>query len=278
FQNLACAAAALFDVCRSHYLCCEIPEDSQPALADHSMRDLRDDTEHSGDVALIVIDRTIGEGVVSFLGEAAALEKEQQRLIPGRAALLENLGDSRPDLRPDLLPDFVRSGAEYPVALDTDCREVSVIAEEGELPPPEHPHRITRVQHDADDGFERLRPVLRRAERRSRPIQRAHALAHLAAACEETQVALAKLLGLTRGRAAAGLAGHRHLASSSCAAMLKLQRSCIGRAGPMPRGPLGPDYGLIRLLTPDPPENSSMSFSSATGSLASSRGPGSALR
>ena len=120
----------------------QIPQHPQVPLTDHPLGDLGDHAEHAGDAALIVIHRTVGEGVVGFLGKPAALEKQQQRLVPGRLAVLEHFADARADIRPDLFPDLVGSRAEHPVAPDAHRRQVSIVAEEGEIRTPQHPHRV----------------------------------------------------------------------------------------------------------------------------------------
>src|SRR5262249_9103465 len=99
--------------------------------------------------------------------------------------MLEHARDARADVWPDLFPDSVRARADDPVALDADGRQIGVVAEEGEIGTPEHPHRVARVEQHAHDRFQRLRPGLRRAERRRRPIDRAYPLAGFAAPGEE---------------------------------------------------------------------------------------------
>ena len=165
--------------------CREIAQHTQPAFTNHSLSHLRHDAEHAGDATIVVIDRTIGEGVVTLLGKPISLKKERQTLIPCCPPLLENPLDARTNVGPDLLPNLVRSGTEHPIALHTDGGQISVIAKKGEFRPPKHPHRIARVEHDAHDRFERLRPRRHRPERRLRPIERTHALAHLTATRQE---------------------------------------------------------------------------------------------
>ena len=111
----------------------QIAQQAQLALADHALGDFGDDAQHAGDAAVVVVDRAVGKGVVGLLGKAAALEEQQQALIPGGLAALEHLLDARADVRPDLLPHLVRTGAQHPVALDADGRQVGVVAEEGEV-------------------------------------------------------------------------------------------------------------------------------------------------
>ena len=186
-EHVARALAAFLDALDAGDVRGEIAQRAQAPLADDALGVLGDDAEHAGDAALVVVDRAVRERVVRLLGEAAALEEEQQRLVPGRLAVREHVLDARTDVGPDLGPDLVRARAEHPVALDADGRQVRVVAEERELRTPEHPHRVARIEHHAHDRLQRLRPDRRRAERRRGPVEAAHALADFAAAGEEMQ-------------------------------------------------------------------------------------------
>jgi hypothetical protein len=125
--------------------------------------------------------------VIRLLGKSAALEKQKQTFVPGRLAVLEHVVDAWTDVGPDLLPYLVRAGAEHPVAFDADRRQVGVVTKERELRPPQHPHCVTGIEHHPHDGFQRLRPVRCRTERRARPVEGAHARAHFAAAPEKSR-------------------------------------------------------------------------------------------
>ena len=83
------------DLKRSHHLgagrgrpqpAAEIAQRRELPLADHSFRHLGDHAKHSGVAAGVVGEGGIGERVIGFLGEAPALEVEQQSLVPGRFA------------------------------------------------------------------------------------------------------------------------------------------------------------------------------------------------
>ena len=58
----------------------------EPPLADDPLGLLGDDAEVAGDRAVVVGQRAVGEGVVGLLGVAAALEEQQQPLVPRRFA------------------------------------------------------------------------------------------------------------------------------------------------------------------------------------------------
>ena len=56
------------------------------AFADEPFRVLGDNTEHATDLAFVIRQRAVGEGVVGFLRVAAALEKQPEAFVPGRLA------------------------------------------------------------------------------------------------------------------------------------------------------------------------------------------------
>src|SRR2546429_7763922 len=111
------------------------------------------------------------------------MEDEEEVLGPGGLArgedALQHRVDDAPDLAPALAP---RSPEPARVLGDSEDRDVGVVVEGGErrFPPPDD-DRVTRPEADSDGGLEVLRPRGERTHRRLRPIQRAGALAHLAA-------------------------------------------------------------------------------------------------
>ncbi len=109
--------------------------------------------------------------MVGLLGVAAALEEQQQRLVPGRHAGAHHGLDARADVGPDLRPHLARRAPERPrVLLAERVAPVRVVAEERQLRAPRHPHREARREDDLDDGLQAPRPLLRRAERVRRPV------------------------------------------------------------------------------------------------------------
>ena len=64
----------------------EFAQQREPPLADDALGLLGDDAEHAADRAVVVGNRAVRERVVGLLGKAAALEEEQQALVPGRLA------------------------------------------------------------------------------------------------------------------------------------------------------------------------------------------------
>ena len=114
----------------------EVAQRSQAPLAHDFVGDFGDDTQHAGDAAVVVINRAVGEGVIGLFSEPAALEKQQQCLIPGGLPLRQHLFDARADVRPYFLPDLVRARAEHPVTLDAHGGKVGVVAKECQVRPP----------------------------------------------------------------------------------------------------------------------------------------------
>ncbi len=165
----------------------ELAQRGEPALADHPLGLLGDDAQHARDPAVVVGQRAVGEGVVGLLGVAAAFQEQEQRLVPGRLAGVEDRLDARADVLPDLRPDVAGAGAERPGLLDPERRPVGVVAEEGELAAPRHPHGVARGQHDPDDRLQALRPARDRPERRCRPVVGGDQGAHRAAAGGEVE-------------------------------------------------------------------------------------------
>ena len=64
----------------------EVAQRRHVPLADDALGVLADDAQHPGDRAVVVVQRAVGERVVGLLGVAAALEEQQQRLVPRRLA------------------------------------------------------------------------------------------------------------------------------------------------------------------------------------------------
>ena len=65
-------------------------------------------------------ERAVGEGVVGLLAVAAALEEQQQRLVPGRLAGGHHRLDAGADVGPDLRPDLATRAGRAPTG--TCCR------------------------------------------------------------------------------------------------------------------------------------------------------------
>ena len=129
------------------------------AFADHAIGDLGHDAQHAFGRPVVVGQRRVGEGVIGLFREAAALEIQKQRLVPGRLPGRQHMGNPGADIRPDLRPDLVRPAADDPVALEPDRRKIGVVAKKRELGTPGHPHRETRGEHHLDDRLQAERPV-----------------------------------------------------------------------------------------------------------------------
>src|ERR1700690_4420123 len=140
FSTIHRNAHSFFDRTGGHRLRGNHSQDAQLPFADYAIRDFRDDAQHAGNAAGIVIYWAVGKGAIGFLGKSAALEKQQQRLVPGSIAAGQYLTDTGPDFRPDLLPHAIRARPEHPIPLDANGRQVGVIAKKREFRTPEHPH------------------------------------------------------------------------------------------------------------------------------------------
>src|SRR6185436_20022388 len=85
---------------------------------------------------------------------------------------------------PDLAPGFAAGPAERVRMFGAEDRPVRVVVEDDELGPPEEDDLSLRWQQHADDTAQALRPGLDRPERRGRPVEGTHSLAHFSTADE----------------------------------------------------------------------------------------------
>jgi hypothetical protein len=119
----------------------EIAQRLHPALADDPARGLGDHAQHALGTAVVAVERAVGEGVIGLLGVAAALEEEQQVLVPRRDPGLQDRPDARTDVVPDLGPDLRGRAAECPRVLGLQgVPPVGVVVEEGQVRTPGCPH------------------------------------------------------------------------------------------------------------------------------------------
>ncbi len=155
-------------------LASQIAQRRQTTLPQHAVGFLGDDAEHAPDGAVIGGERAVGEGVIGFLGVAAALQQQHQALVPGRRAGVQNVVDARTDIGPDLRPDIAGRLAQRPGVLDAKGRRIGVVVKEGEVLAPSHPHRIARGDHDPQDCHQAVRPCLAGTDTRCRPVGLSH--------------------------------------------------------------------------------------------------------
>ncbi len=180
----------------------EIPEVRHPALADDPLGVLRDHAEHALGAAVPAVERAVGERVVGLLRVAAALEEQQQVLVPGGHAGVEHRLDPRADVVPDLRPHLARGTTQRPRVLGLQgVPPVGVVVEHREVRAPRRPHGEPGRQQDPDGVAQLGGPGLRGPDRRLRPVPRAHGAAELAVVRDQ--------------RALRGLAGHRSITEGS---------------------------------------------------------------
>ena len=163
----------------------EVAQRAHPPVPDDLLGVLGDHAEHARDRALVVGEWAVGEGVVRLLHVAAALQEQLQRLVPGRLTRAQHVLDARAGVVPDLGPHHRGGLAERPrVLLAEGVAAVGLVAEEGELRAPGHPHGEARGDEHADHRLEAARPPVGRAERRRRPVHGEEVATDLAAALE----------------------------------------------------------------------------------------------
>ncbi len=152
----------------------EFAHRAEAALVQDAIGLLHHHAEHADDRAGIVEQRAVGEGVVGFLAKPAALEKEQHAFGIGRLAGAQYLVDHRAYVGPDFGPDEPRRLPQRPREFDAEGRDIGIVAEEGQLRAPRHPHLVARREHHAHDRAQAGRPLSDRPERRRRPVELAH--------------------------------------------------------------------------------------------------------
>jgi len=120
----------------------QVAQRRHPALADHLLGVLADHAQHADDVAVVVAQWTVGEGVVGLLWVARTLEKQQQRDIPSGPFRRQHPVDPRADVVPDFRPHLAGPPAKRPRVLTAQrVAPIRGVAEERQLRPPCHPHR-----------------------------------------------------------------------------------------------------------------------------------------
>ena len=144
--------------------------------------------DHAG----VVGDRAVGERVVGLLGIAAALEEEQQPLVPGRLAGRRAPGRCAGRCCGQISAQTSRAGrpSAHGMLRPERHRRVGVVVEEREVRSPAHPHREARREHDADGRAEALRPRFRFANRCARPIVGPHQPGHFRVAGKQAIVGI----------------------------------------------------------------------------------------
>ena len=70
-------------------------QEREAALADHALGLLGHHAQHALGPARLGAERAVGERVVGLLGEAAALEEQEQALVPRRGAQIQQQGARR---------------------------------------------------------------------------------------------------------------------------------------------------------------------------------------
>ncbi|MFE7962601.1 hypothetical protein ACFU0X_06060 [Streptomyces cellulosae] len=167
----------------------EVAQGGHAPPADHPLGVLADDAQHADDVAVVVAQRAVGEGVVGLLGVTGPLQEEEQPLVPGGAARGEHGVDTGADVAPDLRPHLAGGPSQRPRVLTAEgVAPVGVVAEEGQLLAPRHPHGEPGGEQDADGRLQTLRPLARRAERCGRPVDAGEVRADLRVGGEHLRV------------------------------------------------------------------------------------------
>lgn len=127
---------------------------------------------------------------MGFFSVAATLHKEGD-IVHAHGLTRIGGGDDRLEFSPDFHPDFEQIAAKRPGMLVERDAGIGIVVEKGAITAPGNEHRLAGGQHQADERLERLRPGGCLAQRRRRPILRAHQAAELAAFNEEGSLVFA---------------------------------------------------------------------------------------
>ena len=124
--------------------------------------------------------------MVRLLGVAAALQEQQQVLVPGGDAGLQDRLDAGADVVPDLGPHLRRRPAQRPRVLGPErVAPVRVVVEGRELRAPGRPHREAGGQDDPDHVPQGRRPGVGRAHGGTAPVPLRHGAAEFTTVTEE---------------------------------------------------------------------------------------------
>ena len=158
----------------------EFAQQGKLPLADHALRIVGVGAEDAAGRPVVVRNRTIGERVVGLLGKAVALHDQELCLDIGASIAAARFGKQRTDILPDLVPHDRRWTSERPGMFAADDGLVGVVVEVDELLSPADPDRLLRGEHDSDGSLQALRPLLRRTDRGTAPIELQHQPGELA--------------------------------------------------------------------------------------------------
>ena len=142
----------------------QVAQCGDAAFAHHPLGFLHYHAQHAGDLTPIIRQRTVGKRMVGLFRKAAALQEQQQALVPGRLTGPHHRFDPRPNIGPDFRPDGAGWFSQRPWMLDPQGRRVGVVVEEREVLPPGQPHLVAGGNQDAQNGYQALRPGLTRAQ------------------------------------------------------------------------------------------------------------------
>ena len=168
----------------------EVAQGREAALANDLLGDLADGRQHAADAAgRVGVGRgAVGEGEVGFLVEAAPAQLELDVIGPAGWAAAERGVDQRLQPVGHLGPHLAERPPQRPRMLLAQHRAVGVVVDRDVVGTPPQQLREAVGQDQADDGLQRRRPGLHRAERRRAPVLGADQGAHLARAFEKDQV------------------------------------------------------------------------------------------
>ena len=154
------------------------------AFGEHLVGTLCARAEQPANRAAFVAYRRVGKCEMRLARPAGAIEHQLDVRHMHRLAR-RNLFDQGREVVAYFGPNVEKRPPEPGgMAVGHDRRVTIVVKQEVVASPPDE-HRLVRRQHDSDQRLERLRPIVRGAERRHRPVSSADQRARLAAPGEE---------------------------------------------------------------------------------------------
>ena len=162
----------------------ELAERPEPPLAQNPAGRLAHDAEHAPHAARLVAHGVIGDVEVGLLGIPVSLEVEEVVARPEGLAGAHHAFEQRLEHVPDFAPTLPRWLSERGRVLGAEDRPIGVVVERDEVWTPEQDDLSLGGEQDAHRRAQALGPLGHGTQRRPRPVERAHAVAHLTATGE----------------------------------------------------------------------------------------------
>ena len=158
----------------------QVAQQMPASIFEHPLRRLENCGEYAAHVAAIIRKRADRRGEVALFEIVAAInqrwqvDQESGFPLPYDSVVNRFYEVQRFGIH------FAKGAAQRRRVLRSHERHVAIVVQVREVRSPTDGHRTAAVQHDAYARSQGLRPLFHGAERRSRPVERAHTRGHLA--------------------------------------------------------------------------------------------------